>query len=56
MERTGNFLGDESGASALEYGLLIAMIAVVCIYAIKMLGINTSAIFTTVSDVISTAS
>ncbi len=31
MERIKNFFKDESGASAVEYGLLVALIAVVII-------------------------
>jgi pilus assembly protein Flp/PilA len=56
MERITNFLQDESGASAVEYALLIALIAVACIYAIQMLGIDIAAAFTTVANVISAAS
>jgi pilus assembly protein Flp/PilA len=56
MERISNFLQDESGASAVEYALLVALIAVVCIYAIQMLGINIDAAFTTVANAISAAS
>ena len=33
-----NFFKDESGASAVEYGLLVALIAVVIIGAVTMLG------------------
>ena len=38
MERIKNFFKDESGASAVEYGLLVSLIAVFCIFAIKGLG------------------
>ena len=43
MERIKNFFKDESGASAVEYGLLVALIAVVIIGAVTALGtsINT---------------
>ena len=34
MERIKNFFKDESGASAVEYGLLVALIAVVIITAV----------------------
>ena len=40
MERIRNFLKDESGASAVEYGLLVALIAVVIITAVQTLGTN----------------
>ena len=38
MERIKNFFKDESGASAVEYGLLVALIAVVIITAVTALG------------------
>jgi pilus assembly protein Flp/PilA len=40
MERIKNFFKDESGASAVEYGLLVALIAVVIIVAVQTLGTN----------------
>ena len=40
MDRIKNFFKDESGASAVEYGLLVALIAVVIITAITLLGQN----------------
>ena len=38
MERIKNFFKDESGASAVEYGLLVSLIAVVIIAAVTALG------------------
>ena len=38
MERIKNFFKDESGASAVEYGLLVSLIAVVIIGAVTLLG------------------
>ena len=38
MERIKNFFKDESGASAVEYGLLVSLIAVVIIVAVTSLG------------------
>ena len=38
MERIKNFFKDESGASAVEYGLLVGLIAVVIIGAVSALG------------------
>ena len=46
MERIKNFFKDESGASAVEYGLLVALIAVVIIGAVTTLGSNISSKFT----------
>jgi Flp pilus assembly pilin Flp len=36
------FTGKEEGASLAEYGLLLALIAVVCILAIQLLGTQIS--------------
>ena len=38
MERMKNFFKDESGASAVEYGLLVSLIAVAIIAAVTALG------------------
>jgi pilus assembly protein Flp/PilA len=39
------FWNDESGATAVEYGLMVALIAVVIIVAVGLLGTNLSARF-----------
>ena len=43
------FVKDESGATAIEYGLIAASIAVIIIGAVQALGTNLSATFTAVS-------
>lgn len=43
------FKNDESGATAIEYGLIAALIAVVLIGALTLLGDNLSTMFGTVS-------
>jgi pilus assembly protein Flp/PilA len=48
MERIKNFFKDESGASAVEYGLLVSLIAVVIILAVTAVGTDLSAKFTAV--------
>ncbi|MDA8233126.1 MAG: Flp family type IVb pilin [Magnetospirillum sp.] len=40
---------DEKGATAIEYGLIAALIAVVIIAAIKLVGTNLTATFTSIS-------
>ena len=45
MERIKNFFKDEAGASAVEYGLLVALIAVVIVGAVTLLGTNISGKF-----------
>ena len=40
------FIKDESGATAIEYGLIVALIAVVIITAVTTLGNNLNSTFT----------
>lgn len=42
------FAKDEQGATAVEYGLLVALIAVVIIVAVRTLGTNLDNTFTNV--------
>jgi len=44
------FVRDESGATAIEYGLIAALISVVIIGAITLLGGNLSAVFSNVAN------
>ena len=43
------FVGDESGATAIEYGLIAAGISVAIIAVVQGLGSNLNATFTSVS-------
>jgi pilus assembly protein Flp/PilA len=43
------FFNDESGATAIEYSLIAALIGVVIISAVKALGTNISAKFAAIS-------
>jgi pilus assembly protein Flp/PilA len=45
---------DEKGASLVEYALLVALIAVVCIAAVTLLGKNASSKFDSVGQSIGT--
>jgi pilus assembly protein Flp/PilA len=47
-------IDEERGASLVEYALLVALIAVVCIAAITLLGNNASTKFDTVAQSIGT--
>ncbi len=49
-----NFLSDESGATAIEYGLLAALIAVVIIVGASTLGGNINTLFNNIARCIST--
>jgi pilus assembly protein Flp/PilA len=44
------FVQDESGATAIEYGLIAALIAVAIIVAVTAVGTNLSATFQTVAS------
>jgi len=50
-----NLLRDEAGATAIEYGLIAALIAVAAIAALTSLGGNLSNTFNKVSNSVSTA-
>jgi pilus assembly protein Flp/PilA len=43
-----NFMKDESGATAIEYGLIAALISVAAIGAMSALGTQLNTLFTTV--------
>jgi len=49
-----SFLNNESGATAIEYGLIAALIAVAAILAMTALGTNLNKTFTTVSTKLGT--
>ncbi len=40
-----NFWNDESGATAVEYGLMVALIAVVIIGSVQLVGTNLDTVF-----------
>ena len=50
MSKIKSFLRDESGATAIEYGLIAAGIAVVIIGTVQALGGKLSTTFTKVSN------
>ena len=39
----------EEGATMVEYGLMVALISVVCVVAVALLGTNIKAMFTSVA-------
>jgi pilus assembly protein Flp/PilA len=51
-----SFLKDESGPTAVEYAVMLALIIVVCITAITTLGTNANNTFSYVGGVIGGAS
>jgi pilus assembly protein Flp/PilA len=52
LQLINRFRRDEQGAALAEYGLLIALIAVVCIAAITAVGVNVKAVFNSVAAAI----
>jgi pilus assembly protein Flp/PilA len=49
MKTLARFVANESGATAIEYGLIAALIAVVIIGAVTAVGTSLSTTFSTVS-------
>ena len=45
-----HFIRDEGGVTAIEYGLIAALIAVVIITAVALVGTNLNAIFTKIAN------
>jgi pilus assembly protein Flp/PilA len=52
MKRISKFLKNERGASAVEYGLLVALIAAVIVGAVTLLGGNLQQTFNYVASVV----
>jgi pilus assembly protein Flp/PilA len=55
MNTVGRFVSDESGATAIEYGLIAALIAVGIILAATTLGGSLSDLFNRISGKLNTA-
>ena len=49
------FCDDESGATAIEYGLIAALVSVAAIGALTTMGNTLNSLFTTVSNAMNTA-
>ena len=49
MNLFSRFIRDESGATAIEYGLIAALIAVAIIAAVELVGTNLTTTFNTVA-------
>jgi pilus assembly protein Flp/PilA len=55
MEGIKKFCQDESGASAVEYGLLVSLIAVAIIGAVSALGTKLGSVFNSTANALNTA-
>ena len=53
LTKIKNFVREEEGATAVEYGLLVALIAVAIITAVTTLGTNLSGLFDKVATQVS---
>jgi pilus assembly protein Flp/PilA len=49
FKATALLLSDDSGATAIEYGLIAALISVVVITAVKLIGTNLTTTFNSVA-------
>lgn len=47
------FISDEEGVAMVEYGLLGALIAVVCVAALKAIGTDVNTVFTKIGTCLS---
>lgn len=50
------FLGEESGTTAVEYGLIAALIGVVIISGVKVVGTSMRTMFSTIYSTVNAAS
>ena len=50
-----SFINDESGATAIEYGLIAALVSVAAVGALGAMGDSLEAMFTTVSTTLNSA-
>lgn len=53
MNNVMSFMRDEEGVTAIEYGLIAALIAVVIIGAVSAIGTNLSDLFQDIADCLS---
>lgn len=50
LEMFKQFIRDEEGVTAIEYGLIAALIAVVIIASVRLVGTNLITVFTNVAN------
>jgi pilus assembly protein Flp/PilA len=55
MKMLNRFLRDETGVTAIEYGLIAALISVVCIAAMTFAGQQLLAVYTQIGNAIAAA-
>ena len=50
IKKVMNFIKDEEGATMVEYALMLALIAAVCVGTVTLVGNSAKATFTTAND------
>ena len=50
LSNIGHFLRDESGATAIEYAFIVALVSLAILSGISVLGTKVAAMFTTVDS------
>jgi pilus assembly protein Flp/PilA len=50
MQAIKRFLREEEGVTMVEYGLIAALIAVVCVLAIQVIGVELDKVFDKIGD------
>jgi pilus assembly protein Flp/PilA len=49
MERIKRFFNDEGGATMVEYGLMLALITIVCLAVVTLVGAKSSTIYNSIA-------
>ncbi len=55
IKQIENFLRDDEGASAVEYGLIVGLIAIFIVGALQAAGGSLNGLFTSISDSLTSA-
>lgn len=55
LDKTRDFLADESGPTAVEYAIMLALITAVCVASVSSLATSVDQSFTTSADTIANA-
>jgi pilus assembly protein Flp/PilA len=53
LKKLVKFFKAEEGATMVEYGLMLALIAIVCLVAVGLIGTNLNTMFNTIAGAIS---
>ena len=49
MQFIGRFIREEEGATAVEYGMLVALIAAIIVFTVQALGLKVNTAFQTIN-------